>query len=648
LAGSALVSTGEAFVEGGEFIGIMPEREDQVTALGGFIAAAEGREIAPARWFRLPGHEENSGRRTKPGLLVGRASGNALAALAERRAELRDFLTRGGGLYLHGLVPERLAALTPLLPAPVSLEKAAPTTPRNPVVKAEPGDPLLWGVSNQDLYWPKPAPRVHWGTPLYEGTVDYVMKTPGTGVAKALTRPASLVRVNVGAGVIVLDTLNWAQAPDYASVRAGRYVSMLLTNLGARFASETKERRHISLKALANSPLPPELARFPIRRKPEGWIVGKPILEYPETVRVGPSGFGLVNPDRNDGRATVRLTAGDRSPVSFRIDGYRDVIELLAVTRGQKSTGPVAELALCLANGARLPFEIVSGRDVRNVTDPPPAGNENAWRGAAPDGKPVAVQAMRFRHPEPWERIERLELAVRGLDDGASLHVIALNAGACREKTPNPGFRPGPAPRGGPSGASAGRWRDVPFFFIGQARHAVFGQEKWLGPEDLSAKVFVGVGQGLLHVMVDVRDDKIRNDARDSGKGTHCQGDCIEIFIDPRPPANLHTPKDNSPYYQIFIVPPTGKHPEATLSFFQPAGLRELPGMAWTASAVEDGYAAELRIPLAAFPDMRGRLGFDVMIDDSDELSRTEKIISWTGLGGQFAAPRKLGVLELE
>jgi hypothetical protein len=181
-----------------------------------------------------------------------------------RAMQLRDFVDAGGNVLVKGLTPENREAFTGLLGD--SIKVVADTQTFRPI-QARP-DPLLRGISNEELYWErrkskmKSLPKDMTATRVYDALI-----TPGAGmtalyrtesrvpVREPFSRPsiedridtipsrgAGLVKIPVGRGLIIIDQVRWEAAYEKQPKSHGgtvtfktgvkRYVSYLLSNLG--------------------------------------------------------------------------------------------------------------------------------------------------------------------------------------------------------------------------------------------------------------------------------------------------------------------------------------------------------------------------------------------------------------------------------
>ena len=174
----------------------------------------------------------------------------------EGRAEqLRSFAERGGVVLVKGLTTETQAKFVGLFET--HLELIADDKTRRPIQTRR--DPVTAGISNEELYWERRKSQFSWqvdqqiGTPVcatlikpapgMPGLIDLYRTEPVGNDAKPVeSRGASLVKIAVGTGWIVVDQTRWEAAYEKDPGGWGgsvafatglkRYVSCLLTNLG--------------------------------------------------------------------------------------------------------------------------------------------------------------------------------------------------------------------------------------------------------------------------------------------------------------------------------------------------------------------------------------------------------------------------------
>ena len=175
--------------------------------------------------------------------------------------------------------------------------------------------------------------------------------------------------------------------------------------------------------------------------------------------------------------------------------------------------------------------------------------------------------------------------------------------------------------------------------------HACLGGELVEDDADLSAKVTARRLPDKVLLTVDVDDSKLSVDNQD---GPY-DNDCVELYLDARPP-----PVQGAPYYSegvalLFIVPAPG-NPRVTWVAKKPFP----PG--WDRVAIDSrwktgGYVVEVRLPRAALTTPTGAplesVGFDIALDDSDNGRFRQTQLVWAGSTRNHLVPSEFGALDL-
>jgi lysophospholipase L1-like esterase len=175
--------------------------------------------------------------------------------------------------------------------------------------------------------------------------------------------------------------------------------------------------------------------------------------------------------------------------------------------------------------------------------------------------------------------------------------------------------------------------------------HARLGGESVEDDADLSAKITARRLQDDLLLTVDVNDSKL---SVDNASGPY-DSDCVELYLDARPPQLQGAPYYSEGVALVFIVPAAG-NPRVTWVAKKPLP----PG--WDGIAINSrwrtgGYVVEIRLPRAAQTTQAGAppesLGFDVAIDDSDNGRFRETQLMWAGSTRNHIVPSEFGALDL-
>ncbi|MCK5804238.1 MAG: endo-1,4-beta-xylanase [Lentisphaeria bacterium] len=155
--------------------------------------------------------------------------------------------------------------------------------------------------------------------------------------------------------------------------------------------------------------------------------------------------------------------------------------------------------------------------------------------------------------------------------------------------------------------------------------------DAWRGPEDLSADFWAICVPGHLYVAVAVRD----SGGLFPATGGAFNGDCIELFLDLRPPEEVGDAVTGKGVYQLMLRAPKGETPQ-TLVQGRPA-----PGSSAIAVATPEGWIAEFLIPVD-LPAGR-TIGLDVALDDDDTGKGRKSQIVWHGTSQNFQDPSAYG-----
>ena len=117
--------------------------------------------------------------------------------VTDAQPRLRAFVEAGGSLVLHELTPAAAKRLAVLLPEPVAVQRSSPV----PVTIAQP-DPLIAGLSNQELCWYGPRKGMHYRlrTPLSTDICSRSLTVGLPDAASCRAVEAESMKVVEGAG----------------------------------------------------------------------------------------------------------------------------------------------------------------------------------------------------------------------------------------------------------------------------------------------------------------------------------------------------------------------------------------------------------------------------------------------------------------
>ena len=175
----------------------------------------------------------------------------------------------------------------------------------------------------------------------------------------------------------------------------------------------------------------------------------------------------------------------------------------------------------------------------------------------------------------------------------------------------------------------------------------------WKGTADLSLSAAVACDADAVYLALRVWDDARVNTQAALRPPLSYEGDCIEVFIDGRPPAEQGKPAYDERVFHLMVVPPVASFPAPMLHLSKPRHGK-LKAAALDAQEYDDGYAIEVRIPWSNLPDIQREagtvIGFDIGIDDADDsrVKRRKSQLFWAGDGSNHRDASVFGRLRLE
>jgi hypothetical protein len=338
---------------------------------------------------------------------------------------LQEWVRQGGRLLVLGLAAETATEGSALCQAETRLGMPKPMS-NNLVVKRT-SDELTLGLSNADLYWPKPI----------------VARPPFARLQGAavidLTQDPLLEKVVLGRGVMLVCQLPLAAERELDVSR--RTASILLTNLGVALASHAgtavgaKETFFpIDIRKACNRGFKDDVAGD----GKGGWTdQGNNDMRYfPVGTQVlGGVRFDVIDPARNDGKSCIALK-GKPSPyfpaqsIDIPLGGARlDKLYFLHAVRGAAG-GRQAAYVVHYADGAYVEIPVRLGMEVRGwwaaPMDLPNA--QMAWSGkndVCPNVVSVYMTAWKNVHPNAG--IESLKMVTSG-EDGVPILIAVTGA----------------------------------------------------------------------------------------------------------------------------------------------------------------------------------------------------------------------------
>jgi len=165
-------------------------------------------------------------------------------------------------------------------------------------------------------------------------------------------------------------------------------------------------------------------------------------------------------------------------------------------------------------------------------------------------------------------------------------------------------------------------WKDITTEY--PATHVVFGEDHWIGADDLQASYHIGWDNNYLYVAVKVRDERYVQNA--SGESMF-KGDSIEILLDTKLQEDFYWDRLSPDDFQLGISPgrpdPDGAK-EAYLWF--PSNIAGSRPSVQIASRLDTGvYRIEAAIPWSVFemtPVAGMHMGFALSVSDNDDASQ--------------------------
>jgi len=195
-------------------------------------------------------------------------------------------------------------------------------------------------------------------------------------------------------------------------------------------------------------------------------------------------------------------------------------------------------------------------------------------------------------------------------------------------------------------------WPSEPDFMLDQADHIVYqvSPNSWKGPEDLSAKAWVGWTEEGLYFAFNVKDDHHIQSASDE---TLWHGDHMEIQLDTQLEEDYDNPGMNKDDYQIGLsLGNFAEIPMTSYAWFNgPNSPGPVDGIQMAYTVIEDGYILEVFIPKTSLPGFEFKEGFkfgmNISPSDADKAGEGQKTMLSTSKIRTYADPRTFGKITL-
>lgn len=380
-------------------------------------------------------------------------------------AQLKQRLADGGTVWLSGFDPKTIDTVARLLPFKAELVAFDAKKTQGAVVRST--DALIANVSAQELAW------YHFGGArgdFFAGCKptaelgQWVLQPPTLEAAHKLIEPGLLVKIPVGRGVILFDTLLWPAAAATEHDKIVQLVGSLAMNVGATVEpnsdSENFVYTPVDIGKQANMGFYDPTANDGIG----GWTdQGRNDMRFFLTNHVGKGGglengmdvaveamppritflgrtFAMIDPKTNDGKSVISLRGGDHGaklPASAEGIPVNQRADRLWFVQAAGWLGPVdqpvAKYVIHYVDGSTAEFLIRSGREVGDWWNPAPQTQAQvAWTGRNLEHSPVGMYLTSWTNPTPGKTIRSID--VIGNQSGAQFVVVAITAGV--EKRP--------------------------------------------------------------------------------------------------------------------------------------------------------------------------------------------------------------------
>ncbi|MGE5123664.1 MAG: glycosyl hydrolase family 18 protein [Acidobacteriaceae bacterium] len=172
----------------------------------------------------------------------------------------------------------------------------------------------------------------------------------------------------------------------------------------------------------------------------------------------------------------------------------------------------------------------------------------------------------------------------------------------------------------------------------------------WDGPQDLSAKAWVGWSEEGLYFAFDVADDIHKQMTADE---TLWHGDHMEIQLDTQLEKDYDNPGMNNDDFQIGLSLGDFKNvPMTSYAWFNgPNNPGPVEGLQMAYSLIDGGYTLEAFIPALALPGISlsegSVLGMNISPSDADVVGQGQQVMLSTSMIRTYADPRTFGKITL-
>lgn len=182
---------------------------------------------------------------------------------------------------------------------------------------------------------------------------------------------------------------------------------------------------------------------------------------------------------------------------------------------------------------------------------------------------------------------------------------------------------------------------------ISKPTQVVDGHDKWSGPEDCSANIYVDRQPEGLLITVEVTDDVLMA----KSESLH-QNDGIELYIDMRPYRFRGKTYYSEGVFKIAILPKFASEAHA-VEYYPESYPTQIPGLEVASKVTGDhNYTVQVFIPeegmvVNNFP-IKDEFRFDVGINDADADGMRESQLMWAGKADNWSNPSNFGSISFK
>ncbi len=357
---------------------------------------------------------------------------------------IKKHLADGGGVWLHNFGTETIGKVAALFPFKAEME---PVDPKIHTAARRSSDPLMNNLSSFDFCWSKMDIGTRWN--YFEASHPTAklgaesLRLPSLDDGVPLIEPKLLVKVPVGKGTILFDSLGWDKAIGAESERVARITASLAGNLGANVRLVRDETifdyHHVDFAPFANMGFYDKVADDGVG----GWTdqgqndmrfflinhSGKgggrddgmevEVEPFPALVTFLDRPFKIPDPRKNNGKSVISLK-GDTHGVKLpsKIDGVKvgakaDRLWLLH-TAGWTPPQPTMEVGRYIVHyedGTTATIPVRFNIGISDWWNPQPLpGAKVAWTGRNLVASPIGFYMMEWLNPSPEKTIATIDV----------------------------------------------------------------------------------------------------------------------------------------------------------------------------------------------------------------------------------------------